>query len=63
MRPSKMMQQVAGFYRKEYPQHFRQEPPKDVLEVQLPDVPLHMSVTTLICSHSCRHVHTFSVSA
>jgi hypothetical protein len=38
MRPSKMMQQVVGFYRREYPQHFRQQPSKDVLEVLLPDL-------------------------
>ena len=57
MRPSKMMQQIAAFYRKEYPQQSRQEPPKDVLEVQSPDMPLQMSMATSICIRPCSHIH------
>lgn len=57
MRPSKMMQQIAGFYRKEYPQHFRQDPLKDVLEVQLPDMPPHTSMMCSSSSQLCSQVH------
>lgn len=35
MRPSKMMQQIVQFYQQKYPRRFRQQPPKDVLEVHL----------------------------
>jgi hypothetical protein len=58
MRPSKMMQQIAGFYRREYPQHFRQEPSKDVLEVQLPDT---LPLMTSICSQTCSQPHVCRV--
>ena len=57
MRPSKMMQQIAGFYGKEYPQHFRQEPPKDVLEVEAPETAAHMVVLTFITSQPCSFLH------
>ena len=50
MRPSKMMQQIAGFYRREYPQHSRQEPSKDELEVQLPEMASQTAVLASICS-------------